>query len=250
MTNSLIPGNDTTFLLRHTREELLRLLPKRSVVAEIGVAHGEFSSLILRDADPERLHLIDPWAHQDDAGYSRDPNNVSDAEQDERYGQVRARFSDEIASGRVVLHRSRSTDAARTFAPSCFDWVYLDAMHTHEAVLADLRAFAPLVRPDGLICGHDYANHPSARAAGFGVVEAVNRFVAERGGAFVALTDEAFPTYVLARSGDAPQARALRAQILKHMRFIMVRHFTARHYQQHAVKVAEDKPARICICLS
>ena len=60
------------------------------------------------------------------------------------------------------------------------DWVYVDAMHTYDAVLADLRAFSPLVRENGL-SPVTTTNHFAALAEGYGVIEAVNEFVKESG---------------------------------------------------------------------
>ena len=61
-----------TYLFNNKREDLLRFLPKNAVVAEIGVAHGDFSAQILEQSSPERLYLIDPWVHQDDGDYQVD----------------------------------------------------------------------------------------------------------------------------------------------------------------------------------
>lgn len=46
------------------RRQLLRLLPKESIGAEIGVWKGDFSEEILRLVRPRELHLIDPWMFQ------------------------------------------------------------------------------------------------------------------------------------------------------------------------------------------
>lgn len=57
--------------LRTPREYLLARLPKRSVGAEIGVHEGRFSGEILRTVRPERLHLIDPWKHEEGNRYGQ-----------------------------------------------------------------------------------------------------------------------------------------------------------------------------------
>lgn len=53
---------NTTFIVN--RDDLLQLLPKNGVVAELGVGNGEFSEKILRVCNPTKLHLIDIWDTQ------------------------------------------------------------------------------------------------------------------------------------------------------------------------------------------
>jgi predicted O-methyltransferase YrrM len=47
------------------------------------------------------------------------------------------------------------------------DYLYVDADHSYKAVLADLQAWAPHVKPGGLILGDDYGNasFPGVKAA-------------------------------------------------------------------------------------
>jgi hypothetical protein len=44
------------------------------------------------------------------------------------------------------------------FKDSHFDSVYVDALHTRDALLADLRTWWPKVRPGGLMSGDDYGD--------------------------------------------------------------------------------------------
>jgi len=196
------------------RTQLLHFLPKGGEGAEIGVAKGEFSQTLLEVLQPRKLHLIDPWEHQTRDDYARDGNNASAAEQEQRYGAVRDKFAAEIDAGRVVLHRAYSQDVASGFEDHQLDWIYIDGLHSYEGCRADLEHYKRKVKPDGFILGHDYTNHAVAQQMDFGVVEAVNEFVQEEGFAFVALTQEVFPTYVLARSPDLPAVQALTASLL------------------------------------
>jgi predicted O-methyltransferase YrrM len=53
-----------------------------------------------------------------------------------------------------------------------FDSVFIDGCHEYAECRADIEAWLPLVKPGGLICGHDYwANHS-------GVMSAVNSVLA------------------------------------------------------------------------
>jgi len=202
------------YLLGATRHDLLEFLPGGGTVAEIGVAEGEFSEAIIAVAKPARLHLIDPWRHQDREDYRRDAENVAQPTHDERYARILAGHAEAIGDGRVVVHRAFSGDAVSDFADGYFDWVFIDGLHTFDGCLSDLSGYAPKVKDDGFIVGHDYANHPKAEHDDFGVVAAVNQFLAETGYAFVALTNEEYPTYVIAKEPDSERCRTFVAEML------------------------------------
>lgn len=52
--------------------------------------------------------------------------------------------------------KSISWEAANKFPDKYFDFVYIDAGHTYEAVIKDIKAWLPKVRDGGIISGHDY----------------------------------------------------------------------------------------------
>ncbi len=215
-----------------TRAKLLHLLPQGGEVAEIGVAEGDFSQEILHENKPKCLHLIDPWEHQDRSDYVNDPSNVAAGAQDDRFNAVLARFRAEIAGGTVKVHRDYSQDAAIFFRDGQLDWIYVDGMHTAEAAYNDLATYGRKVRDDGFIIGHDYTNHVQARQWNFGVVEAVNRYVRESGYEFVALTMEAFPTYVIAKSKEL--ARQLTDLLVRNVPYVVeIRDFPQRNDFEH-----------------
>lgn len=219
-----------------TRDNLLQLLPKGGEIAEIGVAKGEFSRAILANASPRKLHLIDPWEHQAREDYKNDGNNVEDDEQTRRYEDVVAQFSQQIRGGQVEIHRAYSQDVAVKFVTAQFDWIYIDGLHSHDGVRSDLQHYKDKVKPDGLILGHDYANHWRALEMNFGVVEAVNEFVEDEGYQFVALTHDMFPTYVLARNLEAASVQHLMAHLLVYVPGVVeIREFPAKGAFQHKI---------------
>lgn len=223
-----------------SRERLISLLPPGGEVAEIGVAEGAFSAEILRQSDPKRLHLIDPWEHQIRPDYKDDLyGNVSGQEQDTRYRAVLGMFDSEIRADRVAIHRGYSVDVGASFESEQFDWIYVDALHSREAVAADLRAYQHKVKPEGFILGHDYTNHFPARQAGFGVVEAVNAFVIEEGFSLLAVTMENFPTYVMSRAPRGAPAEQFCLKILSNAsRVVELRNFPLEgRYEHHAVSI-------------
>lgn len=57
-----------------------------------------------------------------------------------------------------------SLRAAVLFADASLDFVFIDANHSYEAVINDIRAWWPKIRPGGLLAGHDYSWTGVARA--------------------------------------------------------------------------------------
>jgi len=214
-----------------TRTQLIQLLPQDGEVAEIGVANGDFSQDILTAVKPRRLHLIDPWEHHERTDYG-DLFNVSDVELDDRFNAVLTRFREQIDSGSVKIYRDYSEDAAVFFGDGQLDWVYIDGLHSVDAAYNDLVTYAPKIRGDGFIIGHDYTNHVQAQQWNFGVVEAVNRFVLEFGYEFVALTIEGFPTFVLTKNKDS--AHRLTEALLSTVAYVVeIRDFPQKHEFRH-----------------
>lgn len=192
-----------------TREGLVQFLPNGGIGAEIGVAQGNFSKVLLDRAAPRELHLIDPWSHQESdiigggdllARVARDPDAylhppAPSRQGEEMFRSVQERFS---SDPRVRLHRRFSYRIAPTFPASFFDFIYVDGNHTYEFVLRDLLDFAPRMKPGGLILGHDFFHNGFADRENYGVMPAVQTFLKRTGYQFVALTYEPFSTYVLA----------------------------------------------------
>ena len=134
------------------------VLPRQGVIAEVGVWQGAFSKQLLDRLEPVRLHLVDPWAFVPQYNESWYGGSVAQSQDDMDaiFQGVRDRFASEIGVGRVILHRLTSSDAAASIGARWFDAVYIDGDHTYDAVRADLHAWAPLLKSDGVLAGDDY----------------------------------------------------------------------------------------------
>jgi predicted O-methyltransferase YrrM len=177
--------------LNLNRSELLSVLPKNSVVAEIGVYRGEFSKEILEKANPKQLILIDPWS-------SMLNSRVVDINFESFYKEVTETFkSDE----KIKIIRKTSMGALEDIKDNSLDWVYIDGDHNYKPCLEDLRGYASKIKEDGYICGHDWVTRPKP---GFGVNQAVTEFIQETGFTLIGLTNENnFKSYVIAKTEDA-----------------------------------------------
>lgn len=137
--------------------------------AEVGVAEGRYSMEILRWGVPH-LYMVDLWkfipGRTGDLGFPQD-------EHDERYREVVEQVLP--YKDRVTIIRDWSDKAAIHIPDASLAFVHLDATHERFAVLQDLKAYWPKLRPGGIMSGHDYL------ATEYTVRGGVDEFVAEHG---------------------------------------------------------------------
>jgi hypothetical protein len=152
-----LPRLADTPLQKERAEMLTRFLPRNSVGAEIGVFRGEFSATIIRAIEPRELYLVDPW----DIAYGANYPNWGDYTEHGALTTARA-FAETISrttSGRktkVSVVKDFSAAWLATMPDGYFDWIYLDSTHTYDDTRQELALSARKVKPEGVICGHDF----------------------------------------------------------------------------------------------
>jgi len=63
-----------------------------------------------------------------------------------------------LALESVNILRCRSVQAARMFDPKTVWFAFIDGSHHYEDVAADLAAWEPLIKPGGILAGHDHTD--------------------------------------------------------------------------------------------
>jgi len=158
-----------------SRGDMLELLPKSSVCAELGVNEGGFSRQILDSVLPKKLHLIDSW---DSERYKNAYNTVLNA------------FDKELQSEKIEINRGYSTEVLKVFPDRYFDWVYIDTTHSYEQTKAELEICRVKVREGGIIAGHNYSMGNWIGQVKYGVVEAVHEFCLKYDWKFIGISME------------------------------------------------------------
>tara|TARA_R110002073_G_scaffold8068_1_gene45100 strand:- start:2751 stop:3320 length:570 start_codon:yes stop_codon:yes gene_type:complete len=131
------------------------------VAAEIGVFAGEGSAILSKHVT--RLVCIDSWSKSynseilvgcENAQLIQDIRSVTvDIEQAEReFDELAAKLEN------IIKIKAPDNVIVGLIADSSLDAIYVDAAHTYEAVLPQLIAWRPKVRPGGVIAGHDYSS--------------------------------------------------------------------------------------------
>ena len=168
------------------------VIPKNSIGAEIGVGKGNFSQEILATCEPKELYLIDCWEHQDTTIYD-DIANVSNLEHLVNYEAVKDKFKYDF---RVETIKEYSVRAADLFPDEYFDWIFIDANNSYSVIKDDLEAWLPKIKKGGFLCGHNYVLC-DIKGGRFGVVPAVNEFVAHYGLEISHLSNNRFAMYMI-----------------------------------------------------
>lgn len=177
-----------TLVGRPRREAFLKMLPRDSVGAEIGVFKGEYTRFILRIVRPRKLHLIDGWSkifgthYPENWGPHSNFGKLTTREVIESAEKVVQRYA---PPGVVQFHEADDLECLPTFPDGYFDWVYLDTSHFYEHTLRELEILKDKVKPDGLITGDDWQE--DASHVHNGVCRAVREFCAAHGWELVTL---------------------------------------------------------------
>ena len=159
-----------------TRAQMIGMLPRDAVAAEIGVSRGKFTAAIMAANRPRKLHLVDVWAT-------------------DRYNQtlrqrVEQTYASEIAAGSVEINLGYSIEVGRTFPDAYFDWIYIDTDHSSPTTRDELVVYESKMKPGGIIAGHDYVMGNWRGPLKYGVIEAVHEFCLARSWELLYVTTE------------------------------------------------------------
>ena len=148
------------------RNELIRFYNPKGIGIEIGVLRGDFSEFILENCKDLQLYLLDCWTSQDNQIY-KDVNNVEEYQHYLNFFYTLVNLKKHFKRCKIIKEFS---DIAVNFFPNnFFDFIYIDANHSAEAVFEDLNIWYPKLKSGGLFAGDDYV--PTC-----GVINAVDKF--------------------------------------------------------------------------
>lgn len=132
--------------------------------AEIGVAEGNYSEVLLK-ANPEcELLLVDPWHH-----YSDNPQGKSKEKHEFAYTEMTRKV---MGYQHVKVRMQYSMDAVRDVDDSSLDFVYIDGHHSYPYVMCDIIEWTKRVRSGGIVALDDIYKLDEARW-GAGPMEAI-----------------------------------------------------------------------------
>jgi hypothetical protein len=141
----------------------------RRCIVEVGVFEGATSQVFCREMDPAgRAYLVDPYF----------PTVRLEKLLNLSFTQKVATKSVRPWMSRAEFVRQPSHVAAEMLPlKGKADFIFIDAVHTYEAVSQDFQCWAPMLTDDGVIAFHD--SHPCPARPDLSWDEGVPRFIAE-----------------------------------------------------------------------
>ena len=162
------------------RDELCKLFKELGYKrgAEIGVDRGFYATQLCL-ANPElKLYGIDPWEVYKTK--VADPFYNDQRKLTRRFVIARRR----MRQLNCEIIRKFSMDAVKDFKPNSLDFVYIDGNHDFDHVLEDVIEWSKIVRPGGIVSGHDYgynkhkevSYHTTGAISGYVKVNNIDKF--------------------------------------------------------------------------
>jgi hypothetical protein len=234
----LLPDSMTLFAVCD-RHDLLKHIPKGGTGCEIGVFAGANARFLRDQLKPEKLYLIDTWhlapweevltgktfsvgqpllpvtieALRDslkrlDPSYGGgDPATAFET----LYRNVKQDFAGDPA---VEIVRKSSHDAAALFKDETFDFIYVDADHSFDAVYNDLVLYEPKLKRGGMFVGNDYLASRKPIHNHYGVIPAVTHFCKVYGYQIVALCYGEYADFIIAKDTSSEYIQSFLRSLL------------------------------------
>ncbi len=121
-----------------------------TVGAEIGVSHGVTTGHLLSKNPTLRLLAVDYFG-------VLPPGKGGVQYKGWNHIRIKKRFESKMLQfkNRVTVLQGISWEVANKVLDNSLDFVFIDADHAYESTKQDIEAWAPKVKPGGMISGHD-----------------------------------------------------------------------------------------------
>jgi predicted O-methyltransferase YrrM len=149
-----------------SRLSFLNDLPKGLNILELGTGGGDYVQDLLDKCDPLSITTIDKYVNFDDSPH------LKRFDRDSQFEFVVSRFK---SDSRVNLIKGKTSEVLPNINTT-YDYIYMDAMHSFDAISEDFKNILPLVKDKTIIGFNDYIMN-DGHGHNYGVVQVVNHFL-------------------------------------------------------------------------
>lgn len=122
--------------------------------AEIGVLRGKTLFSLLEAVPTLFMYAVDQW-QQMPLREDENAETYADFDMEHLATEVRLRADREFHDRCTILH-GESVRMAQKVRDESLDFIFIDGDHTERGIERDINAWAPKVRRDGWVLGHDH----------------------------------------------------------------------------------------------
>jgi len=137
--------------------DIIEKLKPGTVMVEVGCYYGE-STLIWASSDKiDKIVAVDRWMDfYDKSDLASERGNMKEVE----------RMFDANIKGNSKIEKIKgsSVDVSKLFTPQKLDFIYIDASHKYDDVVADINAWRRCLKGGSILGGHDINNSDVRRA--------------------------------------------------------------------------------------
>jgi hypothetical protein len=158
------------------RYDLIRELnlPKNPVIAEIGVALGDFSRFLIDCLRPSQFHAFDIFLlHTEEVIWGRPAAEVLGNKSHLEFYRNATRDLE------IIIHDGPSSETLPEIEDKSLDLSYIDGAHYYDAVVKDAEESVRALKPGGVIIFNDYIAHDAYQRSDYHVIQVANRLIVE-----------------------------------------------------------------------
>jgi SAM-dependent methyltransferase len=157
-------SQSSPIIIRYSRYNIPELFKELNFTsgAEIGTEHGRYAERLCNVIPNLKLYCIDPYLV-----YPYYDGQKEQKEVNKFYEEAERR----LAPFNHEILKMTSMEAVKNFEPNSLDFVFVDGNHFFEYVVNDIIHWSRIVKPGGIIYGHDYS------LTDFHVKQAVDAFM-------------------------------------------------------------------------
>lgn len=159
------------------RTAVLKDIPKNGMIAEVGVAYGDFSEVLIAELNPKKFIAIDSFSiiSSDEEPWGKNELTKTGMTHEDYY---RKRFEGKV---NMEIKKGYSWEKLGEFEDDYFDYIYVDAGHKYPDVSRDIEALTSKVKVNGYVQFNDYTIMAPTWLEAFGVPKAVNELLLSGG---------------------------------------------------------------------
>jgi predicted O-methyltransferase YrrM len=147
--------------------ELLDKVPEGGIFVELGAYKGKSTSFIVTEINNRdkniKFHTIDTFEGDSGSNDETEVNAYRNVIVSNMYEEFNKNTEHLKEYFNVIV--GKSDESSKFFEDDSVDVIFIDAGHSYESVIQDIKSWLPKIKNGGIMSGHDYNSWPGVKMA-------------------------------------------------------------------------------------